>query len=169
MFLLPFSTLIYLACIICAARNAHANCRIDQLTSELVCDGFKSWHDLKQMLNSTNKSSLAISIPFFNIHPAESIMLTSELDLAALAEAMESITNQRHLYLNILSIDGIDLTAWSNAVTASLILISLESSQIKFNINGSSSFQCSKNLIQLLLNTKSSTFFNSISSIQFRK
>jgi hypothetical protein len=131
-------------------ERAHGECYLNYEVIEWICDDFTSWSDLKQMVNSTNLSSLTTNSSYLNVHPAEPIILTSDFDISQLIEAFDA--SYQNLTVNIMGLSGIDVALWTNPGNFSLLSIAIENSQIEFFINGTSvnELECIDELIPRL-------------------
>jgi hypothetical protein len=119
------------------------------------CDGFKSWPDLNTLLNG---SSLSTGVLTLDIHPAEPILLTSELEIVQLISAFNvskpSLRSQQQVSINIMGLTGIDVLPWPSETKHWLdaafldLEILFENSIIEFYLNGTamSELKCSKHI-----------------------
>jgi hypothetical protein len=121
--------------------------------NEDLCFYFKSWTDLN---NVTRQPFYAISSTTINLLPTRPIALTSELDIASLAEAFvngQLLGNENQQFIvNMIDLNGMDVVPWLNAklfMGNQSLKIAFENSQIEFYINGTpmSDLNCSQSLI----------------------
>jgi hypothetical protein len=176
------ASLFSIVSIVCALANAtHGKCsKRLELNNTAVCDGFKSWSDLKQLVNSTNKTSLAANNSYITLHPAAAIVLTNELDVIALIDAFhhgsaisKSLINQKST-INMLGLVGLDVAPWPHISFNTSLMLSFDNSKIEFYMNGTtlSDFNCSDNSIRQFLarigeGSMKQTIFNTFASIEF--
>jgi hypothetical protein len=83
----------------------------------------------------------------FNIHPAEPIILTSELDIKQLAKA--SGISIEHLIINMIGLGGLEVAPWSSQAGLSSLIMFMENSLIEFYVNGTkaSDLKCSRDIL----------------------
>jgi hypothetical protein len=127
---------------------SHAKCDCSVLSEEVISANFASWSDLKQMLNNTNPHLLVTNNSYVNLHPTEPIILTNEIDVYNLV--MEGHFGIESLQVNIMGLDGLEVTSWSNQSSySSSWSLTIHNSPIEFHVNGTkeSDLECSKDLL----------------------
>jgi hypothetical protein len=151
-------------------KHARCDCSASNETHfSKLCDKFESWTDLNKLINTTNRTLLfKTNDPGLNVHPASPIMLTSELDIANLANYFNatnllSTSGGYNVILSVIGINGIDLTQWP--ALSLPVAIRFTNSYIEFCVNRSSlaGFKCSNELISVM----QATLFNIFNSVEF--
>jgi hypothetical protein len=149
-------------------KAANCACGVEKnLIEQGFCNGFQSWSELNNILNSSQITDPTSHVQAINIRPSKSIILTSELDVESLVQAF-NLSSDANLKLNIIGVKGIEVApGWAPISAPMLVIITFYNSQIDFYINGkpASDLTCSNQLIP----SDSTTLFNAFSSVGFNQ